>query len=191
MTTTNAIGVTTPGAVVYSGTLFTGETLPVTDGGTGLATATTAYGVVCAGTTATGAFQVLSSLGTSGQVLTSAGAAALPTWTTISVGGVVWTDEATAFTAASGKGYFTTAALAATLPATPAQGDTVYFVVDGAGALTITGATGQKIRLGTVVSGAAGTAVSTAQGDAITLVYRTADTSWIATSVIGNWTISA
>lgn len=55
-------------------------TLGVTGGGTGLATATTAYGVVCAGTTATGAFQVLNSLGTAGQVLTSNGAGLLPSF---------------------------------------------------------------------------------------------------------------
>lgn len=191
MTTTNAIGVTTPGAVVYSGTLFTGETLPVTDGGTGLATSTTAYSVVCSGTTATGAYQVLSSLGTAGQVLTSAGAAALPAWATVNVGSAPWTDEAAPFTAADGNGYFVTATAAATLPATPAQGATIYFIVDAtATVLTITANTGQTIRLGTTVSAAAGTAASTAWGDSITLVYRTADTSWIASSVIGNWTIS-
>ena len=57
-------------------------TIPVivTSGGTGLTTATTAYGVICAGTTATGAFQVLNTLGSSGQSLTSNGAGALPSW---------------------------------------------------------------------------------------------------------------
>lgn len=63
-----------------------GTTLGIANGGTGLATSTTAYGVVCAGTTATGAYQVLNALGSSGQVLTSNGAAALPTWQTASGG---------------------------------------------------------------------------------------------------------
>jgi hypothetical protein len=54
-------------------------TLIVAQGGTGLAT-TTAYAVFCGGTTSTGNFQQVSGLGTSGQVLTSNGAAALPTW---------------------------------------------------------------------------------------------------------------
>lgn len=53
--------------------------LPVPMGGTGLAT-TTAYGVLCAGTTATGAFQSLAALGTIGSKLTSGGASALPTF---------------------------------------------------------------------------------------------------------------
>ena len=56
--------------------------ITVAQGGTGQTTLTTAYGVLCAGTTATGSVQTLSSLGTSGQVLTSNGAAALPTWQT-------------------------------------------------------------------------------------------------------------
>jgi hypothetical protein len=54
-------------------------TLAVTRGGTGLASAT-AYSVLCGGTTSTGAFQSVASLGSAGQVLTSNGAAALPTW---------------------------------------------------------------------------------------------------------------
>ena len=49
--------------------------ITVAQGGTGQTTLTTAYGVLCAGTTATGSVQTLSSLGTSGQVLTSNGAA--------------------------------------------------------------------------------------------------------------------
>jgi hypothetical protein len=69
--------------------------LTVSNGGTGLTTATTAYGVVCAGTTATGAFQVLNSLGSSTNVLTSNGASALPTWQA-APGGPVATVKLTA-----------------------------------------------------------------------------------------------
>lgn len=54
-------------------------TAVVAGGGTGNTTFT-AYSVICAGTTATGTFQNVSGVGTSGQVLTSNGAAALPTW---------------------------------------------------------------------------------------------------------------
>lgn len=56
------------------------DTLPVTRGGTGIATTTTAYAVVCAGTTATAPLQVTASAGTAGQVLTSGGAGAVPLW---------------------------------------------------------------------------------------------------------------
>jgi hypothetical protein len=55
------------------------STITVAQGGTGLNT-TTAYGLIAAGTTATGNFQQVSGTGTSGQVLTSNGASALPTW---------------------------------------------------------------------------------------------------------------
>jgi parallel beta-helix repeat protein len=51
----------------------------VTKGGTGVAT-TTAYGLLAGGTTATGAFQNIGA-GTAGQIPVSAGAAALPAWT--------------------------------------------------------------------------------------------------------------
>jgi hypothetical protein len=54
-------------------------TAVVAGGGTGNTTFT-AYSVITAGTTATGAFQNVSGVGTSGQILTSNGASALPTW---------------------------------------------------------------------------------------------------------------
>lgn len=55
--------------------------IPVTEGGTGVVTSTTAYAPICGGTTATGAFQAASTgLATSGWVLTSNGNAALPSF---------------------------------------------------------------------------------------------------------------
>lgn len=57
-------------------------TAVVAGGGTGNTTFT-AYSVLCAGTTATGAFQNVSGVGTAGQVLQSNGAGALPSWATI------------------------------------------------------------------------------------------------------------
>lgn len=61
--------------------------LPVAQGGTGV-TSTTAYAVLCGGTTSTGNLQSIAGLGTSGQVLTSNGAGALPTFTTLQSGNV-------------------------------------------------------------------------------------------------------
>ncbi len=52
----------------------------VASGRTGVVTNTTAYGVLCAGTTATGAIQALAALGAAGTVLTSNGAGALPSF---------------------------------------------------------------------------------------------------------------
>ena len=53
--------------------------IPVVEGGTGDQSLTT-YAVLCGGTSATGAIQSIASVGTTGQVLTSNGAASLPTF---------------------------------------------------------------------------------------------------------------
>lgn len=62
-------------------------TLGVDQGGTGLTT-TTAYSVVFTGTTSTGNFQASAGPGTSGYVLTSNGAGALPTFQAPAASGV-------------------------------------------------------------------------------------------------------
>lgn len=61
-------------------------TAVVAGGGTGL-TSATAYAVLCGGTTSTGNFQSIAGVGTSGQVLTSNGAGALPTFQAAASGG--------------------------------------------------------------------------------------------------------
>lgn len=71
--------------------------LTVANGGTGLTT-TTAYSVLCGGTTSTGALQSVSGVGTSGQVLTSNGAGALPTWQAAAGGSFSWGATASAGT---------------------------------------------------------------------------------------------
>lgn len=74
-------------SVSITGGSITGITdLTVADGGTG-GSSHTAYSVICGGTTAAGALQSVSGVGTSGQVLTSNGAGALPTWQTGGGGG--------------------------------------------------------------------------------------------------------
>jgi hypothetical protein len=86
--------------VTITGGSITGITdLAVADGGTG-ASSFTAYSVVLGGTTSTGPLQNVTGLGTSGQVLTSAGAGAVPTWTTPTSGGgavdgVFWENNQT------------------------------------------------------------------------------------------------
>jgi len=70
-------------------------TLPVANGGTG-STSFTAYGVLTGGTTSTGAVQSVAAIGTNGQVLTSNGAGALPTFQTVSAGLTVTNDTTTA-----------------------------------------------------------------------------------------------
>lgn len=80
-----------------SGTLTNCTGLPVAGGGTGVAS-TTAYAVLCGGTTSTGALQSIASVGTAAQVLTSNGAGALPTFQDAPGGGTAATqaDQETA-----------------------------------------------------------------------------------------------
>src|SRR3990167_2491598 len=61
----------------------TGTDVTVADGGTGRSTAT-AYGVLCGGTTTTGAHQSVAALGNAGDVLTSGGAGVLPSFQALS-----------------------------------------------------------------------------------------------------------
>lgn len=82
-TTTGVLSIAVEGTDYYGPG---GTDVVVADGGTGRSTAT-AYGVLCGGTTATGAHQSIASVGTAGQVLTSNGAAALPTFQAAGGGG--------------------------------------------------------------------------------------------------------
>jgi len=70
------------GITTLTGGLNTPLTVP--NGGTGVATRT-AYGVIVGGTTATGATQTITP-GTSGYLLTSGGASAVPTWSAPAAG---------------------------------------------------------------------------------------------------------
>lgn len=101
-----------------------------------------------------------------------------------------WTDVTGPVAAAKFNGYFSTGVTTSTLPATPAQGDVIKYIVDTASPLTIQASGTQVIRVGLLVSAAAGTAVSTLRGDSIELVYRSTGTAWIAHSSVGNWTIT-
>ena len=82
------VGAYTAGTGITISGLSIALTVPVTVplGGTGVITNTTAYGVLCAGTTATGA-QQNAGAGTTGQALVSGGASALPSFGTLGVAG--------------------------------------------------------------------------------------------------------
>jgi hypothetical protein len=71
-----------------SGMAALGNALPVASGGTGV-TSNTAYAVLCGGTTATNPIQSIANVGTTGQVLTSNGAGALPTMQAAFVAGMI------------------------------------------------------------------------------------------------------
>ena len=80
MAINNIVNLAGTGIMSFDGVkVFTALAIPLTvaNGGTG-STTFTAYTVICAGTTSTGAFQNVASVGTSGQGLTSSGAGSLP-----------------------------------------------------------------------------------------------------------------
>jgi hypothetical protein len=85
--------ITTLGTIA-TGT-WNGTTITVPHGGTGNTTFT-AYSLICAGTTATGIFQNVTGVGTTGQVLTSNGASALPSWQALPATGTVTSVTGTA-----------------------------------------------------------------------------------------------
>ena len=80
---TSGTVVTTATSSGINGSAITTGTVGVSVGGSGRTT-NTAYAVICGGTTTGGAEQSIASVGTTGQVLTSNGAGALPTFQTIS-----------------------------------------------------------------------------------------------------------
>lgn len=124
--------------------------------------------------------------GTSGQVLTTNGSGTLSFH---DAGVTTWSDTSGVFTASRNTGYFLTAASTATLPASPSQGDAVDFVCDTTGSCVITANTGQFIRISNQLSSSAGTATNSARGDSLSLVYRSATTTWFAdASPNGGWT---
>lgn len=199
MTPTSGV-VTISGGTTGLTTTATASTMDVTGtlnaghGGTGLATLTT-YELVAAGTTATGNFQQIAA-GSSGQILYSNGAGALPSFAAAPAS-ISWVDVTTSTqTIAANKGYVTDNAtqVTYTLPATPAFGD-VFRVTGGvSGSATapwfIAQNAGQQINFGNTSTtvGTGGSIASTLQYDSIECVCVVAGASavWVAQSSVGN-----
>lgn len=81
-----------------------GTDVAVTDGGTGRSTSTTAYGLLAAGTTATGAQQTLST-GTTGQILISGGSSAMPSWSSLPTRAWVFAQQTTMVSGAQSRAF--------------------------------------------------------------------------------------
>lgn len=128
--------------------------------------------------------------GTSGYVLTSAGASSYPSYQALPYTNMPWTDKAALFTAASQNGYFCTGTFASTMPASPNQGDIIGIVADGSVTVTVTANTGQYIQVGKNRSASAGTAASNFTGDSLLLVYRASDAVWFSIATSGTWTVT-
>lgn len=176
MTAANSINQSQPGISGFDNTAFVG-------------TALTQYLINCGGATSSSISQVAST-GTSGQVLTSQGAGSLPQWSNSAASAIPWSDKANSFNADIENGYFVIGTATATMPALPNNGDIIVFTTDSADILTVQANTGQTLKIGSAASSLAGTAVNQVQGDSVTFVFRSTNSSWIASSVIGTWTVS-
>ncbi len=119
---------------------------------------------------------------TGGPGVTITGTAAVPI-----VNSVLFTDT-TATTLEVDKGYNATAAGTYNMPATAVQGELITVNAELAGVILDAPAL-NFIRVGSQITIASGTITSTAAGDSITLRYRLSSLTWIATSVVGNWTV--
>ena len=185
--------------------------LPIIEGGTAAQTFT-AYAPVVAGTTALGAFQNASGgAGTAGQILVSAGAAALPIWTAAgTASSITLTGNSggalagNAFTLTGG----TTGLLFAGAGTTETLGGTLVVANGGTGAVTLTGVligngtsaiTGQAITQYNVLIGGASNAITSvapgttgipliSQGAAVNPAFGTAV---VAGGGTGNTTFTA
>lgn len=135
----------------------------------------------------------MSNIGTAaiGLVLTANGPGVSPSFQTFTPATILaWTNQSGNFNASSNNGYIATAALTATLPASPSNGDLISIIVDTTGSVVVLANTGQFIRINGSISTSAGTATSTARGNAVTLVYNSSDTTWLAQSFVTTWTLA-
>lgn len=103
--------------------------------------------------------------------------------------GFPWSDQAVSFNAAAQNGYFCTAALTVTLPASTTTGQTIVLFIDTASAVVVQANTGQFIQVGDQISASAGTATSSAQGSTLTIVFRDTDDTWHTISSLGTWAV--
>jgi hypothetical protein len=179
------------------GILTVNELKPATDiavqyGGTGLSSAT-AYAVLCGGTTSTSAFQSIAGVGSSGQVLTSNGASALPTFQAAATP-FTWSVVTGATQAAAvDNGYICNraAGVTVTLPDTAAVGSIVRIVgMDGNWVLAQNA--GETVYYGTsnTTTGAGGSLTATDNRDCVELVCTVANVDWVVISSIGNITVA-
>lgn len=141
---------------------------------------------------ATPALNALSIVG-SGTVSTSATGSTV-TITGSGGGGFMWSEvTGTSQALVKDNGYIANNAglVTFTLPATAALGDTFKIVGKGAGLFKVAQNAGQSIRISTSTTstGVGGSITSTDDADSIEIVCTTANTGFIVSAMIGNYTV--
>jgi len=182
--------ITTLGTITTG--VWNGTAVDVAHGGTGNTTFT-AYSVICAGTTATGVFQNVSGVGSAGQVLTSAGASALPVWSNPS-GGIVVNQNSSSVTMVAFNQYFINngaSLVTLTLPTSAAVGDTFYIIGQSSGGWKVAQNASQVIHFdGTATTtGTGGSLQTTAQYQNITIKCIIANTTFTVFDCVGSITV--
>lgn len=200
--------------LTYTGsgsTMTTAGVLVLANGGSGASLSAVNGGIVYSGASAMG----ISAAGSSGQILQSAGAAS-PVWTTAtypatagSSGNVItsngtnfvsaapvftkmpWNSIAIGTAASSNNGYFASAALTLTFPASPAQGDQISVATSTGSNVVLNAGVGQFFKVGAGTSSSGGSATSSAAGNSITLIYQTSDSTWYSIGAPqGTWVLA-
>lgn len=163
------------------------DTVDVMYGGTGISFAAQ-YSVICGGSNIDDNFQYVD-VGVSGQIFTSSGPGALPTWQDPT--GPEWVNQvATSGTMVVDRNYVINNAslVTLTLPTTAPFGSTFIIIGKGAGGWKIAQNAGQKINLGntTTTTGTSGYLASTNQNDNVSLVCVTPNTEFTVYGPVGN-----
>lgn len=162
---------------------------PVVEGGTGVQ-ANTSYAVLCGGTTTTNPIQSIAGVGTSGQLLTSNGAAALPTFQNAPASSITITGDSgggltgNSFTFTGGTTGLTFAGAATT----ETLGGTLAIANGGTNATSMANTFGVNYYDGTrIVTTAVGTAthVLTSNGAGVAPTFQAAASGGI-TTINGN-----
>lgn len=179
MATNNAINLKSSGIVSYDGAgAFSAlaDPLIVSNGGTGVASFT-AYSVLTAGTTATGNFQNVSGVGSSTDVLTSNGSAALPTWGTYpTFRSMLFWGKATASGAGDGVTYYIGNNVAFNTFTSSTGGTRFYIPISGTvtkclGSFTMTAGSSQPVTIALRKNDTSNTTVQTVTFDAATVNF--------------------
>lgn len=141
----------------------------------------------------TGTYPTTLAAGTSGQVLTSAGATV--SWAAVPFAAMPLVSQSTALNPmVVNTAYQTTGAsnVSLTLPSTAAAGSMIRVTANSAGGFTIAQPASVTIHFsGTdTTTGTGGSVVSVARYDTISLYCSTANTDWTVLSCVGNFTIN-